>query len=144
MVGTYYVRIECIPWGCIAHACEEGPVFVFRGETYYPRQATKESIARVTEAQARTNNARAYPLTAKSIETVRIWLVSFAQLSIPSWLTRENGLGPAFLRVRHVHAHTSFFRYTHARNEIEFRTSFIPSCILRPPVFRAPVSMNQC
>lgn len=79
----------------------------FEGKRYYPRQATKESIARVTEAQARTNNARAYPLTAKSIETVRIWLVSFAQLSIPSppfpsWLTRENGLGPAFLRVQHT------------------------------------------
>ena len=108
----------------------------FEGKRYYPRQATKESIARVTEAQARTNNARAYPLTAKSIETVRIWLVSFAQLSIPSplpsWLTRENGPGPTFLRVQRVYTrtHTSFFRYTHACNEIEFRTRFIPSCIL--------------
>ena len=61
------MRIECIPWGCIAHACE-ALCLCFEGKRYYPRQATKESIARVTEAQARTNNARAYPLTAKSIE----------------------------------------------------------------------------
>lgn len=91
----------------------------FEGKRYYPRQATKESIARVTEAQARTNNARAYPLTAKSIETVRIWLVSFAQLSIPSplpsWLTRENGPGPTFLRVQRVYTHTHVFLPLHAR-----------------------------
>lgn len=127
------MRIECIPWGCIAHACEEEALCLcFEGKRYYPRQATKESIARVTEAQARTNNARAYPLTAKSIETVRICLVSFAQLSIPPpfpRLTRENGLGPAFLRAYvYVHTHTFLCCYivVHTHNEIEFRTRVYP------------------
>lgn len=125
------MRIECIPWGCIAHACEEEALCLcFEGKRYYPRQATKESIARVTEAQARTNNARAYPLTAKSIETVRICLVSFAQLSIPPpfpRLTRENG--PAFLRAYvYVHTHTFLCCYivVHTHNEIEFRTRVYP------------------
>ena len=125
----------------------------FEGKRYYPRQATKESIARVTEAQARTNNARAYPLTAKSIETVRIWLVSFAQLSIPSplpsWLTRENGPGPTFLRVQRVHTHThthtrlSSVTRTHAtRSSFARALSHRVSCNHRSFVHR--VSMNQC